>query len=262
MTFDIPSRATIPSDHAPHKVNVALLELKPRFNYVTVPKRSAHAFLKARVKNDSEYALLSGPTSIFLDNSFVAKSWLKNVSPQEEFECSLGVDPAVRITYPPKVRKQATQGFFGKQSTTHIEQSVFVRNTRPNAITVQIYDQVPMSEEDRLKVVLMEPSGVSGMQASGSTVAAAQTAAVHAASTSKRKSVFGLLAAPASASTSTSKLPEEWEGEELVVTGVDAPRVDEKMVLEWVVVIDPGKQLGVRFAYDVSVPLGETVLGI
>ena len=72
------------------KVSIATIQLKPTFEYETVPKLSQNAFLKAKVKNDSEYPLLSGPANVFLDNSFVTRSCLNNVSPQEEFSCSLG----------------------------------------------------------------------------------------------------------------------------------------------------------------------------
>ena len=58
---------------APFQVSVAIIDLKPTFEYECVPKRSQHAYLKAKVKNTSAYALLAGPTNVFLDNNFIAK---------------------------------------------------------------------------------------------------------------------------------------------------------------------------------------------
>ncbi len=54
-------------------MSVAIIDLKPVFEYETVPRRTAHAYLKAKVKNTSPYALLAGATNIFLDNNFIAK---------------------------------------------------------------------------------------------------------------------------------------------------------------------------------------------
>lgn len=71
--YEITRRSSIPSDNNPHKVSVAIIDLKPTFEYESVPKRAAHAYLKAKVKNVSPYALLAGPTNIFLDNNFIAK---------------------------------------------------------------------------------------------------------------------------------------------------------------------------------------------
>ena len=71
--YEIARRATIPSDNVSHKVSVAIINFEPTFEYESVPKRAPHVFLKARVKNTSSYALLAGPTNIYLDNSYIAK---------------------------------------------------------------------------------------------------------------------------------------------------------------------------------------------
>jgi len=39
-----------------------------------------------------------------MDENFVAKSTAPDVSPQETFSCSLGMDPLVRVTYYPPAR--------------------------------------------------------------------------------------------------------------------------------------------------------------
>ena len=71
--YEISRRSSIPADNVGHKVSVAIIDLLPAFEYECVPKKSQHAFLKAKVKNTSAYALLAGPTNIFLDNNFIAK---------------------------------------------------------------------------------------------------------------------------------------------------------------------------------------------
>ena len=104
--FEVAVPATIPSDSSSHKVILPLLEychlsflyqvsittinLNPKFEYETVPKLSQHAFLKAIIKNDTRYPLLAGPANAFLDQSFVTTTSIPNVSPNEEFSCSLG----------------------------------------------------------------------------------------------------------------------------------------------------------------------------
>ena len=72
-TYEIARASTIPSDNSEHKVTVGLIDVSPTLEYVTVPKMAPHAFLQAHVKNNSPFALLPGPTSIFLDNAFVAR---------------------------------------------------------------------------------------------------------------------------------------------------------------------------------------------
>ncbi len=71
-------------------MHVAQIDLKPTFEYDTVPKLAQHAFLRAKAVNNSQYPFLSGPSNVFLDNSYVTETTLASVSPNEEFGCSLG----------------------------------------------------------------------------------------------------------------------------------------------------------------------------
>ena len=52
---------------------MALVDLSPEFSYTSVPRLSPHSFLQVKVKNTSPYAMLAGPSNIFLDNNFIAK---------------------------------------------------------------------------------------------------------------------------------------------------------------------------------------------
>jgi hypothetical protein len=78
--FEIARRSSIPSDNVAHKVSVAIIDLEPSFEYECIPRKSNHAYLKAKVKNTSPYALLAGSTSVFLDNNFVSKVSLASSS--------------------------------------------------------------------------------------------------------------------------------------------------------------------------------------
>jgi len=72
-TFEIPRSTTIPSDNNTHKVSIGIINLKPEFEYEAVPRKNAHAFIKAKVVNDSTYLILAGQANVFFDNNFVAK---------------------------------------------------------------------------------------------------------------------------------------------------------------------------------------------
>ena len=55
------------------QVTVAIIDLKPEFEYTMVPRMSSHTYLQAVVTNTSSYSILSGPANVFLDNNFIAK---------------------------------------------------------------------------------------------------------------------------------------------------------------------------------------------
>uniref|UniRef100_A0A914WX50 Uncharacterized protein n=1 Tax=Plectus sambesii TaxID=2011161 RepID=A0A914WX50_9BILA len=156
--FVIARPSTIPSDGAEHKVSVTVIDLEPRFEHETVPSKSPVAFLTAKVTNTSTFPLLSGPTSIYLNNSFVAKSSLKAVSPKEEFDCSLGVDPAVRIEYKPAHKFHEQAGFVTKSSVDNHEQAIDIKNTKVNEkIKIVVREQIPKSTDEKIKITVMQP---------------------------------------------------------------------------------------------------------
>ena len=48
------------------------------------------ALFQAKVRNASEYTLLLGNGSVYVDGSFISRSVVPAVSPGESFDCSLG----------------------------------------------------------------------------------------------------------------------------------------------------------------------------
>ncbi|XP_006816058.2 protein F37C4.5-like [Saccoglossus kowalevskii] len=156
--YEILRRSTILGDNTGHKVAVGIVDLEPVFEHDTVPKRSPHAFVKVIAKNTSQYALLPGPSNVFFDNNFVAKTSMKSVSPSEEFTCSLGVDPSVRVAYRPIHKYRETGGIISKTTTTTYRQVIEVKNTRQDAIKITVHEQLPLSSEEKIKVHLLEPS--------------------------------------------------------------------------------------------------------
>jgi len=72
-TFDIPERTTIPSDSATHKVTITIVNLTPEFEYETVPRKNAYAYLTAKVTNTSDYPRRSGAANVFFVQQFRGK---------------------------------------------------------------------------------------------------------------------------------------------------------------------------------------------
>jgi len=158
-TFSIPGRSNIPSDGEDHQVTIAKLELKARLEWVAVPCMSTQTHLKANIKNASEYTLLPGETSVYLDGSFISNSPIPSVSPQESFECPLGVDSSIRLTYHPRTTKASISGFVSKSQIHAYSQRITVFNTRTQPVeNVVILAQVPVSQNAAITVKTTNPA--------------------------------------------------------------------------------------------------------
>lgn len=84
------------------------------------------------------------------------QSELSDVSPNEEFTTSLGVDQSLRITCQPVEEVHNTRsGLLGGNKTTSITYThqFLVKNTKSNSVSIHLSEQVPLSTDDRIKVV-------------------------------------------------------------------------------------------------------------
>lgn len=80
----------------------------------------------ASAVNSSSLPILPGDAAVYVDNNFVAKTHMKNVSPGERLSCCLGVDAAVRVEYKPVKKYQEENAVTSMTSTIH-EQSIVVK---------------------------------------------------------------------------------------------------------------------------------------
>jgi hypothetical protein len=98
------------------------------------------------------------------------------VSPQESFSCSLGVDPAVRVTYHPLMKKHKTLGTWPaarSESVLHTRR-ITIKNTRETALRLlTLKDQIPLSADDQIKINLIEPGSLNASSNKGTVRGAA-----------------------------------------------------------------------------------------
>ncbi|KAF8340034.1 hypothetical protein F5887DRAFT_979609 [Amanita rubescens] len=245
-TFDVPGIITIPSDGAAHNVNIVKLNLEAIMSWVAVPKYDARTRLNAKIKNASEYTLLSGIGSIYVDGSFISKSNIPAVSPGESFDCALGLDPAIRIIYHPLSKKTAKSGFYTKTSVTSYTQRISVHNTKSITITdLLIMDQIPVSTDEKIVVKLFTPSLPTVQGNIGSTKG--EKSANNAGT--KVKVAQGVVA--------------QWgDGTEDAATVEDGETaVGRDGKLSWVCDVSPQGKIGLALQWEVTAPAQAHVIG-
>ena len=81
VVFQIPTATDVPSDHSPHKATIGVFRLRPKFDYVCVPKLAEAVFRRAKMSNASSYTMLPGRAQIFIDDDFQGASDLPLTAP-------------------------------------------------------------------------------------------------------------------------------------------------------------------------------------
>lgn len=157
-TYVIERTTDIKSDNKMAKVTVTRLLLPSTFRHSCVPKLSSYVYLKTHATNKSDFTLLPGRTSVFLDGAFVANSSMDLVPAGQKFWTFLGVDQSVSVERKELARREESSGLFGKKTLRTVFDQVFkVKNGKATEIDLVIWDQLPMGDHEDIKVVLEEP---------------------------------------------------------------------------------------------------------
>jgi uncharacterized protein (TIGR02231 family) len=163
--YDLPGLKTLRPSSVTSKQRVAYLKYSNvAFNRTVVAKYKRAALLTSKVCNDSQLTLLNGQAGLTLDGSFLGRVTLPRCSIGDSFTLSLGVDPSVQVSYPKPNFKHGSSSLFSlsKENTMYTRQ-ITLANTRKDVggkLQLTVRDQVPVSEEERLKIEILKPSGL------------------------------------------------------------------------------------------------------
>jgi len=244
-TFRVPGLVTIPCDGDAHNFTIVELSLKAAMSWVSVPKMDPKTHLNARITNASEYTLLTGSASVYVDGSFISRSVVPAVSPQESFDCPLGLDPSIRITYHPVLKTRSQSGFYTKTATHVFSQRITIHNTKAIAIEqLKVVDQIPVSQDGQIEVKLVGPAlilpGEGGLSIS----------------TSKRASV---VPKPEALNVGTGVVAQ-WDGADEPACDVEALGRDRKV--NWVCSVPAQGKINLALEWEVTAPASVQIAGL
>ncbi|KAJ7456145.1 hypothetical protein FB451DRAFT_1143590 [Mycena latifolia] len=245
-SFRVPGLVSIPSDSETHNFTIVQLTLGAAMSWVCVPKLDTRAHLNAKITNASEYTLLQGKASVYVDGSFIARSEIPAVSPKESFDCPLGVDPSIRMTYHPVTKKLSRSGFYTKSANHVFSQRVTVFNTK--SITVErlkIIDHIPTSQNAQIDVKLVSPALTLPSKSNpGTSAIKAATKTVTPQSLNVARGVTA-----------------QWDGADDPDCAVESLGIDRK--LNWICSVPSQAKINLALEWEVTVsPASARIVGL
>jgi len=153
VTYVLPAPASVPPDGAPHKVTVTRYPLAPKMDYVSAPKLVEAAYRRAKVTNESAYTLLPGPASLFAGDEFIGSTSLELTAPGGEIELFLGVDDRVRVKRELR-RREVDKKMLSDRRRLVYGYEIKVTNMLGQEATLALHDQVPVAQDEQVKVRL------------------------------------------------------------------------------------------------------------
>jgi hypothetical protein len=143
VAYKLPSRLTIPSRSDEQVIEIAKIELNPKFYYKAVPVLTPNVYRLADLTNSSEFVLLAGDATMYLNGDFVGQTRLPLVAAGKPFTVGFGVDPQLQVTRVLVDKTRVTQG--GNQVLT-FKYRIRVSSYKGAAVPVQVWDRTPHAE--------------------------------------------------------------------------------------------------------------------
>ncbi|MDD5654342.1 MAG: mucoidy inhibitor MuiA family protein [Candidatus Omnitrophica bacterium] len=155
VAYKLPRKASAKCDGADNKLAISSQILKADFEYSSYPRAILSAYLGSRVTNAPDLQLLGGRVNIFLDGDFVGISSIDNIGPGEQFDLYLGADESVKVKreqVTKKVDQTLIAGIPSPAKKTTFKYKLTVENYKSQKIKVKLFEAMPVSEDDRIKV--------------------------------------------------------------------------------------------------------------
>ncbi len=158
VEFEIKTPHTLKSSNKNYVVDMKGYKIDAAYQYYSVPKIKPTAFLIANITNWEKYNLLDGEINIFFEGTYVGKSLLDLREATDTLQISLGSDKQVSVKRE-KVKALTTKQFIGNKKTETKSWKITVRNNKKQQINMVVYDQIPVSTLDEIKIEVDKNNG-------------------------------------------------------------------------------------------------------
>jgi len=156
--FEIKQPLTLSSDGKTTTTEIARYQLPATYQYLGIPRADKDAFLIADATDWQQHSLLEGEANVYFENSFIGKTILDPTVANDTLHFSLGRDNGIRILRT-KVSARSTRRLLASSQEQNMTWRITVKNSRQEAVSLTLQDQIPVSENSNITVTTEELSG-------------------------------------------------------------------------------------------------------
>ena len=154
VEFDIAGRHAVKADGKPVKLPIGETGLVASLRYAAVPVVSRSTYVTGEMRNTGEFPFLPGEVKVYVDGSLIGKSKVACVAEGENFELYLGLEEQIKVTRDLDAQKSSTSRS-GNRKRFIAAYRIEITNFLEAAAVVEVRDQVPVSQDNRIKVKVL-----------------------------------------------------------------------------------------------------------
>jgi uncharacterized protein (TIGR02231 family) len=156
---------SIPSDNQNHQVDLTSFAQSAVYGYSVVPKLNKEVFVTAQVLANELINQISGEANVYYDGTFTGKTMISPTA-NDTLLLTLGKDKRIQVERK-KLKEFCFNSFFGGTKTESITWEITIKNTRKEAVTLTIEDQIPVSTDKEIEVKLTDKGNATLDEATG-----------------------------------------------------------------------------------------------
>jgi len=166
-TYKTPNKYYIPSDSKAYFIDIEEYSLPVTYRYYSVPKIDADAFLIAKVTNWEKYKLIEGQSKVWFNGNFVGESYIRPQLALDTLDISLGRDNKIFVNRV-KLKDKDSEKLVGTNKKQTFKYKLTVKNTNSTTVKFTLRDQIPVSQDNDIKIDNIEISNAELDEDSGS----------------------------------------------------------------------------------------------
>lgn len=148
-----PERATVPSDGAPHRVELFHFDSDAESELMLAAELAPAVLLRSVQTNRASQPLLAGPVDLIRDAGLVGRTSILYIAPGERFELGWGPDPSLRV-HRRDERLEDESRMLSAWTTQRYKVTVRLSNIGDAPRTVHVKERVPVSELEQVQVTV------------------------------------------------------------------------------------------------------------
>lgn len=153
VSFEIVAPYSLESNNKSYAVGMKTYELPSNYKYLSIPKIDKNAFLIANISDWEQYNLLEGEANVYFENTYIGKSLLDVRFSKKVLKISLGRDKNI-IIQREKEKDFTERQYIGSKKIESRVWNISVKNNKKQKIDISIFDQVPVSTQEEIKITI------------------------------------------------------------------------------------------------------------
>jgi uncharacterized protein (TIGR02231 family) len=156
VVFAIDGKRTIQGDDSSQRLALGQQVFTAKLDYATVPKLVPEVHRRASIRYAGDIPMLPGTLSTFVGSDFRGAGATPAVVPGEALRLSFGDDERLKVSRQLVSRKIETLGLRQRTTRYHFHFRIAVSNYSGQTRTVELRDQLPVSELEKVEVDVVE----------------------------------------------------------------------------------------------------------